>query len=167
MKSKMLENLEKKFNVASKLAEDLDEIGKEIGISDLEVIDQNLPAEQIESVFTLNQLKADAELVHKNLRSLVLKGQRIMDQLDTLDIADMKASQIEAITCLQNTIANNLKMIIDIYKNIAEIEKMKGTMASKFNQEGVSMVNTGTVVNNQIMFSGSPNDLLNILKPQN
>jgi len=162
MKSKMLENLEKKFNVATKLAEDLELLSVEVGIPDLEPISEN--CEEITEVFSLRQLKQDAELVHRNLRSLVLKGQRIMDQTDALDIADLKASQIESLSSLQNTIANNLKLIIDIYKQIAEIEKIKGTTLNKFSGEQPSMVNTGTVVNNQILFNGSPNDLLNILK---
>jgi hypothetical protein len=163
MKSTMLENLEKKFNVATKLAEDLEEIGNDLGIAEIRI--PEIIETDCESVFTLSQLKSDAELVHRNLRSLVLKGQRIMDQVETLDIADLKASQIESLSSLQNTIANNLKLIIDIYKQIAEIEKMK--KPSKINNsEQLSMVNTGTVVNNQILFTGSPNDLLNLIKPQ-
>jgi hypothetical protein len=174
-----LANLEKKLNTATKLLESLDEIDDELGISKEIDAANNIPmiapdnfgavvpydANVNEDVFTLQQLKQDFIMVRQNILSLVMKGQRVFDQVSILELSELKGSQIEAISALMKCISENTRSIIDIYKVIADIEKQKQSKAgAMFGADGGPSVNMGTV--NQIMFTGTPNELLDILNPK-
>jgi hypothetical protein len=158
-KNEKLEKLSKKFGAAKSLIEDLDSLVSEIEEPLLpEIIHSTEVAVIDEDVFSTSMLKTDFLMIKQNLTSLISKGQRILDTAMQLDIGDLKASQLDALTNLQNSIANNLKLIMEVYKMISEIEKMR-QKNSKFNTMETcnSAINTGTV--NNFVFSGTPNDL--------
>lgn len=77
------------------------------------------------SIFELLELKSDFIMVKRNLKRLITHGQTIFDQTLTLDIADLKASQIEAIASLSNSINQNLMDLVGLYKIIVEIEQAR------------------------------------------
>lgn len=173
MKSEKLEKLSKKFGIASKLSDDLSDLVEEIQTTDLvatpiathelTVIEENInDVELEEEIFSTKQLKTDFLMIKQNLNSLIVKGQRILDSAMVLDLADLKSSQLDALTNLQNSIANNLKLMINIYKEIAEIEKLRNKNQPKIDQQNGN-INTGTIVNNNILLQGSTNDLLDLI----
>jgi len=156
-----LQNLEKKFNVANDLMEELTEVANEFE-KDLIPVQSNLPVEvDEEKVFSIETLKSDFLLVRNNIVKLINTGQRILDQASILDISDLKASQLQALSDLQSTLGNNLKMLISIYKEISEIEKLRVPTTK---QEIPSQINTGSITNNNIVFSGSSEELLTLIK---
>jgi len=157
--NKKFENLEKKLNIATSLVSELTE-----EVEDLPelTISSDVPAEIQETVFTLDLLKTDFMLIRNNILKLVSTGQRVLDTASVLDVTDMKASQLQALSEMQSTIGNNLKLLISIYKDIAEIEKLRIKEAAK--QQTQANVNMGTVVNNNIVYSGSTTDLLQLIK---
>ena len=169
MKNTKLQNLEKKFGMATSLVEDLDE-----AISSLDIEDDTLPAicPPVEgevaveiSIMDMNSLRQDFSLVRSNVLKLVTAGQKILDKAGELDLSDLKPSHIEALSSLQNSIGSNLKLMMDIYKDIASIEKSRYRPPAK--QELVqSNVNTGQINNTNIMFTGSSSDLMALINNQ-
>lgn len=182
-----LEILEKKLNIANGLIDELnfddievpdsrDDELKDILIDDTPVvvpeICTELSTEVLDSeetkfeVFTLENLKTDFLLIRNNIIKLVNSGQRILDTASLLDVSDMKAQQLQAIASIQQTLGNNLESLVKIYKQIVEIEKLrskeKKTDSNPAN--GSTLVNSGTVVNNQIMFNGDTSQLLDFIK---
>lgn len=151
MNKKMLENLEKKLGVATKIVEDLDL--EELSIKETEIEH----VEKTDEIFSNDLLKKDFLMVRQNLISLISKGQTLFDKTSELDLTELKASQIEALATLQKTISENLKMLIEIYRDIVEIENKRNNK-----NEVPQLVNTGTL--NQVLFNGSTLDLLNALK---
>jgi len=132
--------LEKLLNIAENTIKQTEETLKEID----EIIpsNENLPQQQEEQmnensdithkeIFSLQQLKKDFELVRRNLISLVEAGQKLIQKIDVLNFTDLKASQIEALSNLQNVIGNNLKLVIDLYKQILELEDKSVTIEQK------------------------------------
>ena len=73
----------------------------------------------------------------------------------------MKASTIQALATLQIAIGGNLNMLMNCYKTITEIEKLR---IKEKKMDATSNVNMGTVVNNQILFSGDTNKLLDLIR---
>jgi hypothetical protein len=162
-----LARLESKFNLASSLVDDLDD-----AISDLDV-EENLPAIGTPvdgevatdiSIMDMSSLRQDFTIVRTNVLKLVNTGQKILDQIsEDFDVSDCKPSHIEALSTLQSTIGNNLKLMMDIYRDIAAIEKSRYRPPTK--QEVVSSnVNTGQI--NNIMFAGSSSDLMALINNQ-
>lgn len=172
-------NLEKKFNTATMLLESLDDIDEDLNdmvceaqtipvdvesCQELSPVTENLPAVPgDEFCFNMSQLKQDFLMVRNNTIALIAKGQRILDQMGTLELADLKASQVEALSCLQTVVGNNLRLIMDTYKQVAEIEKLRQKQMQTSGQMGDtgSNINNGTV--NNIVFQGTPDDLLNLI----
>lgn len=166
-KKNKLEALEKKFNLAETLVEELDEL-----VAELEAPDSDLSTEVVtgeivavdEKVLDISSLRQDFGLVRNNVIKLVNTGQRILDSACVLDIADLKASQLDALANLQATLGNNLKLLMDIYKDIAAIEKSRAGMpVSKPEQTNI---NNGNVTNNNIVFTGSTSELLTMINAQ-
>lgn len=85
-------------------------------------------------------------------------GQTILNTACLLDISDLKASQLEALSTLQSTLGGNIKLLLDCYKTMSDIEKSKIKAIEK-----PSSVNNGEVINNNILFNGSSSDLLNMI----
>lgn len=77
------------------------------------------------SIFELLELKSDFIMVKRNLKRLITHGQDLFDQIPKLDIDDLKASQIEAIASLSNSINQNLMDLVGLYKVIVEIEQAR------------------------------------------
>ena len=176
MKSQKLTNLEKKFGMAIQEVDKVTDLVTEIigpldNLPAVSVDGEVVPAETElgtltpivdEPIFELDQLKLDFQMVRSNLMKLVNTGQRMLESAGTLDLGDMKASQLEALSGLQNTIANNLKLMMEIYKDMAAIEKARRSMAPPPVAQGA--VNLGTVNNTNVVFSGSTSELLELIK---
>lgn len=165
-----LEKLEKKLNVANNLVVQLTEaVETEFGFTvpavNIEAPVPEVVPEVVEDVrvFELDGLKTDFQLIRSNILKLVTNGQRILDTASVVDVADLSAKQLEALAQLQQTIGNNLKLLIDCYKSIADIEKLRQKESKKFDP-GPANVNMGSVTNNNILFSGDTNQLLELIK---
>lgn len=154
-----LVNLQSKFNLAETLIQELDECIQEFPAIAEEEISNEEPEK---SILNMNQLKVDFALMLANVKKLILSGQRILDQTCDLDISDLKASQIDALSNLQSTIGGNVKLMMEMYKDIAIIEKTRQKTVPKNQSESLTAVN-GNVTNNNIVFSGSSADLLTMI----
>ena len=175
--SQKLQNLEKRFGMASGLVNELDALVDEIGIEDIDTSpagavavreDPGVPAEIEESIICMQQLKQDFQMIRSNLIKLIDTGQRFLVAAGTLDIGDLKASQLDALSNLQRTISDNAKMLLEIYKDIAAIEKARNAGKSKMNANptDASVVNTGHMTQNNIIFQGSTKELMNLIENQ-
>lgn len=159
-----LERLEKKLNVASDLI-------KEFEVEDVlpetrEILPQDIE-EKEEKIFELSNLRQDFMLIRQNILSLLDTGKRILNSVSVLDPSDMKASQIQAVSDVLKTVGENSKILFDLYKQMAEIESIRnGKGRGKFSSEPANQnISTGnTITNNQILFSGSSDQLLQLIK---
>ena len=162
-----LENLEKKLNIANDLIDELNIEEFEIMPLELMVLENSKEntsnSDEKFEVFTLDTLKSDFICIRQNVMKLITSGQRILDSTSLIDVSDLKASQLMAIATLLKTIGENSKTLIDIYKQIVEIEKLR--VKEKVPEPTqTAMINSGTVVNNQILFNGDTSQLLEFIK---
>lgn len=155
--------LESKLNIANNLIEELNIDDYEIALPTTTAISTIVSEESTNEVFSLDTLKNDFIVIRQNVLKLISTGQRILDTSAILDPSDMKASQLTALSLLQQTLGNNLKLLVDIYKEIVNIEKTRSNIAGKI-PEGTNVVNQGNIVNNNVIFSGSTDNLLSFLK---
>ena len=171
MKSTKLQRLEQKFGMAEALVEELGD-----AISDLDVAG-NVPAlandiphdvaiKEEESVLSMASLKQDFLMVRNNILTLVKTGQEILQAASAMDFSDLKPSHLEALSSLQNTVGSNLQLMINIYKDLAAIEKSRIRPVSK--AEAAAQVNTGVINNNNtnVLFTGSSADLMELINKQ-
>ena len=159
-----LQNLEKKFSMAETLVEELTTVMEDIQQETLPEPIPIIEEEKNETVLSMDSLRQDFLLVRNNIIKLVNTGQRILDSVSVLELEDLKASQLDALSNLQATLGNNLQLLISIYKDISIIEKSRQKPVSKITEQ-VPVVN-GNVTNNQIMFSGSSAQLLELINTQ-
>jgi hypothetical protein len=117
-----------------------------------------------ESILSMETLKQDFMLVRNNILILVNTGQKILSQASVLDVSDLKPSHLEALANLQNTIGSNLQLMINIYKDLAAIEKSRVRAIPK--QDAIAQVNTGTINNTNVLFTGSSSDLMDLINNQ-
>jgi len=167
---KKLNKLEEKLNIATDLISELSAVVEDIESDTLpeltEVSTESSP-EDIK-IFTIESLKSDFILVRNNVIKLINSGQRVLDAVSLVDVSDLKASQLQAISGLQSTLGNNLKMLISIYKEIADIETSRNKKSSKFDNSTPAAVNMGTnITNNNVIFGGSSSELLDLIKQNN
>lgn len=168
------EILERKLNIATELIDELNIEEYEIVAPDyntstelvaVDTTNTELVTVDKQEVFTIEGLKQDFILIRQNVMKLITTGQRILDSASLLDVADMKAAQLNALSSLQETLGNNLKLLVNIYKEICEIEKMRLGVSGKVPDGSVQQLNTGTITNNNtIVFSGDTSQLLDIIK---
>lgn len=163
--------LEKKLNIASSLIDELDLDNYEIAMPEiatttaLAVIN---PEEYSDEIFSVETLKKDFIIIRQSVMKLIATGQRVLDTISLIDPSDLKGPQISAISGLIQTLGVNSKLMVDIYKEIVMIEKTRsqtkagGGAGNGTQQSG--LVNQGTVNNNNIIFSGSTENLLSFLK---
>lgn len=173
-----LDKLQEKFNIA---AEAIDVLTLDEDLSDLEdslevhspppvPTQNNLPTTKdkdsvlLDEVFDFETLKKDFAMIRSNVIAIINKGQHILEECSHLDLADMKAGQLEALANLQKTLGENIKLLVSVYKDIVSVEQQKKTMlTSQINNEeennkGGMQVN-GTV-NQQFIFAGNTSDLI-------
>lgn len=171
--SQKLVNLEKKLGLDPGLESSSTSLMEELGVDDIsvdptgELVPQDStsqPAVQ-DSIISVDSLQRDFEMAKSNVKTVMAAGQRILVAAGTLDLADLKASQLDALSNLQNTVVNSTKTLLELYKDVAAIEKSRQAGQSKLNQPGeAAMINTGTVTNNNIVLAGTTKDVLDILK---
>ena len=171
---KNLDILEKKLNIATELMEELNFDDIEIcvptipDITDIEIIQPKNLTEPIkeEEVFSIDSLKNDFIMIRSNVLQLISTGQRILASASVIDVSDMKAPTLNALASLQETLGNNLHLMVTVYKEICEIEKMRMCVNGKpVDGVGSQNISTGNVTNNtQIVFSGGTADLLKLIK---
>jgi len=86
----------------------------------------------------------------------------MMDQTERMDVEEMKASEIAAFAELSNVTSNQLKMLVELYKDIISIEKdvkaMKSPAAAAMANlpEGASLTQNTT----NVVIQGTTNDVL-------
>ena len=164
---KKLKGLEKKFNLAKEVLEEvpLPVIIPEV-VDDMPLVEYQEDAkteEEPEPVFELSMLKQDFMLVRGQLKRLINSGQMILTQAQVMDVGDMKSTQLDSLASMQNAIGSNLKLLIDIYEKITKIEKMQAG-AIKVSPTGESMGDT--YVDKQIVFTGSTTEMLALMNKQ-
>lgn len=155
-----LDILEQKLNIANEL---IDELDLDMPTELIEVVKyETVPVDNRFEVFTLESLKSDFVAIRQHIMKLILSGQRILETASLMDVSDLKAPQIMALSSLQKTLGDNSKLLIDIYRQIGEIEKLRSKERPP--EPNGSIVNSGTVVNNQILFNGDTSQLLDFIK---
>lgn len=153
--NKKLENLEKKLGIATSLVQELTVEVEELPVAVIEETEAN-------QVFSIETLKTDFFLARNSLIKLIATGQRVLDTASVIDVSDMKASQLTALSEMQSKIGGNIKLLMDCYKIIVEIEKLRQKDAKVL--QAPSNVNMGQVTTNNIMFSGSSEELLTMIR---
>ena len=164
--------LEKKLNIASSLIDELDDLDIEICdvelpeltsivTTDIVISDDNLTTE----VFSTGTLKTDFALIRQNVMALISTGQRIVNSASVIDVSDMTPAYLKSMSELQQTLGNNLKLLIDLYTQIANIEKTRDRNKDKKVGSEPAVINKGTITNNNnLVFTGSTEELLTIIK---
>lgn len=107
------------------------------------------------NVFDLTELKKDFILAKRNLYTLIRKGQMLMNGIDELDLEEMTGTKIMAIAQLSTSVSGQLKMLVEIYKDIADIEKTR--------RPEIPGVVAGAVqgdLNQSIVFAGDTAELM-------
>lgn len=162
-KKNEFELLEKKLNIASSLIEELNIEEGEVILP--EIVTSEVPAINCATneVFSIDTLKSDFILIRQHVMKLITEGQRVSSSVALIDIADMKPQMIMAISTLHQTLGNNIELLGRIYKQISDIEKTRDRNQPK-QTEGATVTNQGTIVNNNIVYTGSTEDLLSIIK---
>lgn len=154
-KTDRLRAIETEFNLTESLVEELGSIN-----DNLITIDETLPSiTNPNELINLDSLRSDFGLVRNSIINLVATGQTILNTACLLDISDLKASQLEALSTLQSTLGSNIKLLLDSYKTMSEIEKIKTSQI----KEKPTSVNNGEVINNNILFNGSSSELLDLI----
>lgn len=173
-KSDKLKQLEKRFNIAAEVVaemvgdvEELEEdLTTELAISDHQLLPATIPDNIPEGqVFSIELLKQDFFSMRQNIQSLIAIGQNILRQASVLDLADMKASQLDALTSLQATLGGNMKLLIDLYKQIIDIEKGRAALHGNFREDGGTVVKGNMTQQNIIV--GGTHDMLKLLDQAN
>ena len=174
---KTLKKLEKQFNLAKDTIEEATSEVEVVEVVEAELVEDNAGSELTVinpedpeedkpefEVFGLPMLKEDFMMVRGQLMRLINTGQKIITEAGTLDIGDLKSSQIDALSSLQTALGSNLKLLIDIYDKINKIEAQKnsrsrGGQAFIAPQEGGGNVN----VDKAIVFTGTTAELLDMM----
>jgi len=163
-KSKKLQQLEAKFGLAENLIEELSSTIEDITTTELSVIEENSVSEcdkKDDEILNVTSLKQDFMLIRNNLIKLINTGQRILEGASVLDISDLKPSHLESLSNLQSVLGNNMKMLIELYQTINNIEKTRQKALPKQEQNPTNINNT-----NNNLFVGNSADLLKLLNEQ-
>lgn len=148
--------IENIFNAAEEVIENLevdDEKLITMGPASYE-IDEVGDIEETDTVFEVMELKKDFIMVKRNLQKLVRQGQNLMDGVGIMHLDDMNGAQMSGIAQLSDVIGNQLKMMIEMYKDISEIERNKKP------QNPLVPGNVTGDLNQNILFTGTTADLL-------
>jgi len=180
VKSNRLETLQKKFDMAEETVEQMttqiEVISEEDDLSQLTTTEikqpgEHLPESVFEEVFTLDLLKQDFMSMRSSILSLISRGKTILDDTGRLDIADMKASQLEALAALQKSTGENIKLLMGIYKDIVAVEKDKYVILRGLNQENLGMQTQGNIqvgqvaqVTQNVIIAGGTHDILALME---
>lgn len=103
-----------------------------------EVSEYSNPEIHLPRIFNLEEVRYDFVSARRNLYKLIKHCQDLMDGVPSLDIVDMKASQIEAVSLLANSINNQIQTVMRLYKDMAEIEQMRMPPELKFLEKRLS-----------------------------
>lgn len=123
-------------------------------IEDVDLGDENV-------MYEISELKADFIITKRNLKKLIRTGMDIMTSAGGLSALEMNGSQFQGIAAISTALTAQLKLMVELYKDIEEISKIK-RMA-----DNPLMPNVGQVsgdFNQQVIFTGSSADLLKELK---
>lgn len=144
-----IKKLEEKFNLTTEEAiNTIKKIDDEI-----KNVDSNIPKEleNSDDIYNLELLKQDFFRSRSILLKLIDKGNEILSKVsDTLDDGVIKASTISALAELQRVIGDNLKNLVNLYKDINDLQTKNKNQIN---------VQTAQTVNN-IVFTGKTSDLI-------
>jgi len=144
----------------------LDEIQEKEEILDVEIVEaEEYPlAERTDSVFQLTELKKKYDLAQQSLQQIINFGQNLMSQTVTLELNDMKASEISAIAQLSQTIYTQLRGMVNMLKDITEIELNVKELNSV--QQGMGKLPSGTsfTQHNTTVIQGTTSDIIKQIK---
>jgi hypothetical protein len=107
------------------------------------------------NIFELDDLKKDFLMVKRNLHKMIRRGQTMMDSMEYMDMEDATATKVMAIAQLSTSISLNLKMLIEIHKDIVDIERAR--------RPDIPGVIHGAVegdVHQNIIFAGNADELM-------
>jgi len=178
-----LKKLHEKFNLAEEtvnqmteaievFTEDSDDLSA-LEVTEIQEPGKHLPTDldSFEEVFTLDLLKQDFMAMRNNILAVINRGQTILEETGSLDIGDMKASQLEALSSLQRSTGENIKLLMGIYKDIIAVEKDKYVLLRGLNQENlgstgqapINVTQGGTLTQNVIV-AGGTHDILRLME---
>jgi len=173
-----LKKLHEKFNLAENTIDQMTAVvdSFEDDLTPLEITEVGQPGEYLpeittqKEVFSLDLLKSDFMTMRSNILSVINRGQQILKDTGTLEIGDMKASQLEALANLQKSTGDNIKLLVGIYKDIIAVEKDKYVLLNGLNQEilgagqGQIQVSPGATLNQNVIVAGSTHDILRLME---
>ena len=107
-------------------------------------------------LFERQELKKTFIEVKRNLQRLVAHGNTLMDQVSGVQLEELKASELSAISELSRTISDQLKMMIEVFKDIIQIEKDLKSLGNP----GPNIPEGTTVTQNNYNFTGTTQDIL-------
>jgi len=164
--SKKLQNLEKRFGMIQTVVEEMSGDIEELHIAEIEKQGDNLPVkvEEVE-IFSLDLLKQDFMMVRQNIIKVITAGQNILSKAALLDLGEMKPTQLDALSNLQGVLGTNMKLLIELYRQIVEIEEKRKKIKSGTEQGSPTVIN-GNQVNQQV-FIGGTHDILKLLDSRN
>lgn len=160
---KKIENI---FKEAEEIAEnleieDIDEEEKNITLSVAGYeIEESIDPELLENkeIFEIKELKKDFIICKRTLYTIIRKGQQILSSAPC-STDELKASEIAALAQLSEVISKQLKMIVEMYKDIQDIELKIKQMQSGINvPEGSNFTQ-----NNNNVFVGRTDELMDII----
>jgi len=163
---KRLRKVEELFEVAGKVLEECT-IQEEENENSVEIIPSdnhklkkvenfNTEDEALPRLFALEEVRTDFLIVKRNLLKLMNKCQTLMDGTTEMQIFNITASQIDAISQLSNSITLQIQTVLKLYKDLAEIEQLRippEQRKLKKNEE-----------KNGVVYIGDTKSLLNIIK---
>ena len=165
-----LEKLEKMLNTAQQLVEETKEHALEVKEEISIVTDENSSLDSFNEL--LQRLKTDFHLIRQNLIKLIDAGQSLLSELRTMPVIELKATQLMAIAEIQKSIGQNIRLLIDLYKEISDIEekqikarqKQKELELKERGLESKLNVEKAEKVQQNIIFTGTAGDLLKMIK---
>jgi len=114
-----IRELENKLNLAKSTIESLPE-----KLPTKEVITEYMEdPKKDENIVDINNLKQDFIEARTTLKGIISKGEEILQSVSMLDVSDLKPSQIQAVAALQSAIGSNVKLMLDIYKQMQDVYK--------------------------------------------
>ena len=128
---------------------------------DIEPIQEILPGTYESSIFGLVDLKKNFKLAQASLQQLINYGQGLMAQTVSMNLEELKASDVGAIAALSEAIYRQLRGLVEIFRDISEIE----LNIKKLNEKSIGNLPAGaSFTQNNYTVTGTTADIIREIK---
>lgn len=120
---KTAEKLNELFGVAENIIDEIEDTEQLITTKDtLPTESSNLDVDiSDESLYTLNELKEDFISAKDTLKKIIKIGEALMEDI-IIDFHSLTASQVDALSNLSKTISQQVKIMLELYKDLKSFE---------------------------------------------